>query len=47
MYGNFCLDLYVLIYVIILIQKAVPKKFGIWAKAGSSTPALGHTFASL
>ena len=40
MYGNFCLDLY-------YIQKALPTKFDIWPKAGSTAPALGHTFASL
>ena len=36
MYGNFCLDLYQYYY----IEKALPKKFDIWPKAGSSTPAL-------
>ena len=43
MYENFCLELVWYYY----LWKALPKKFDIWPKAESSTPALGHIFAFL
>ena len=40
------MEIFALIFMNIMTYKIVAKKLDIWPKAGSSTFALGHIFAS-